>query len=147
MKRLLAYFLSFNLLMGSFLPGGGWGELAKLPDLIRHYELHLQKSNGEISFLTFLTMHYAAGSEHVNTEDHSALPSLHLHSVVVLLVPTWVSLHFSSPKILDLSGLKNFFWNNLYSFQFQSILLNPPKVYRHRVNVLRCLFFLTFLSS
>jgi|AntAceMinimDraft_11_1070367.scaffolds.fasta_scaffold104921_1 hypothetical protein len=128
MKRLLAYFLSVNLLIGSFLPDGGLCELAKLPDLIRHYELHLQKSNGEISFLTFLSMHYAAGSEHVNTEDHSALPSLHLHAVVAIFVPAWVSVLFGSPKTLDLSGLKNFFWSNLYSFQFQSILLNPPKV-------------------
>ncbi len=127
MKRLVVYFLSFNLLIGSFLPGGGWGELAKLPDLIRHYELHLQKSNGEISFLTFLSMHYAAGSDHVDTEDHSSLPSLHLPILVALFVPTLTSLYFSSPKISALSGLKNYFWNNLYSFQFHSILLNPPK--------------------
>lgn len=128
MKRLLAFFLSFNLLFGSFLPGGGWGELAKLPDLLRHYELHLQKSQGEISFLTFLSMHYAAGSEHVDTEDHSALPSLHLNVVVALFVSSLTALLFGGAKVLDLSGLQNFFWNNLYSFQFQSVLLNPPKL-------------------
>ncbi|MBU1823182.1 MAG: hypothetical protein KKG00_17000 [Bacteroidetes bacterium] len=127
MKQFLVYLLSFNLLIGSFLPGGSWSELAKLPDLLRHYELHLQKSNGEISFLTFLSMHYAAGSEHVGTEDHTSLPSLNLHTPVALFVPTLTTLHFSSPRISTLSGLKNFFWNNLYSFQFCSILLNPPK--------------------
>jgi hypothetical protein len=127
MKRLVVYFLSFNLLIGSFLPGGGWGELAKLPDLLRHYELHRQKSHGEINFLTFLSMHYAAGSEHVGTEDHSSLPSLHLQTLVALFVPTLTTLYFDSPRLSLLPGLKNFFWNNLYSFQFQSILLNPPK--------------------
>lgn len=127
MKRLLAYILSMNLLVGSMLPGGGCGELAKLPDLIRHYQLHVQKSGGEIGFLTFLHMHYGAGSKHVGTEDHSSLPSLHFHALVALFFPTALGVHFSSAKSLELSGLKNFFWNNLYSFQFQRILLNPPK--------------------
>lgn len=127
MKRLLAYILSMNLLVGSMLPGGGCGELAKLPDLIQHYQHHVQKSNGEISFLTFLQMHYGAGSKHVNTEDHSSLPSLHFHALVALFIPTVLGMYFSDNKDPELSGLKNFFWNNLYSFQFQSILLNPPK--------------------
>jgi hypothetical protein len=128
MKCFIAYFLSFNLLIGSFLPGGSWGELAKLPDLLRHYDLHVQKSEGEISFLTFLQMHYAAGSEHAGTEDHTSLPSLlHLHMMVALFVPILSSLYFGSSRVPVLSGLKNFFWNNLYSFQFHSILLNPPK--------------------
>ena len=127
MKRLLAYILSINLLVGSMLPGGGCGELAKIPDLIRHYQLHVQKSGGEIRFLTFLQMHYGAGSKHVDTEDHSSLPSLHFHALVALFFPTALGVYFSSTKTPELSGLKNFFWNNLYSFQFQSILLNPPK--------------------
>ena len=127
MKRLLAYILSINLLVGSMLPGGGCGELAKLPDLIQHYQLHVQKSSGTISFLTFLQMHYGAGSKHVDTEDHSSLPSLHFHALVALFVPTVLSVYFLGTKIPELSGLKNFFWNNLYSFQFQRILLNPPK--------------------
>ena len=127
MKRLLAYFLSINLLVGSILPGGGCGELAKLPDLVEHYQFHVQKSIGEISFLTFLQMHYGAGSKHVDTEDHSSLPSLHFHALVVLFFPTALAVSFSSTKNPELSGLKNFFWINLYSFQFQRILLNPPK--------------------
>lgn len=126
MKRLVAYILSINLLVGSMLPGGGCGELAKLPDLVRHYQLHVQKSGGEISFLTFLQMHYGAGSEHVGT-DHSSLPSLQVALLVALFVPTALSMYFSSTKTPELSGHKNFFWNNLYSFQFQRILLNPPK--------------------
>lgn len=127
MKRLVVYILSITLLVGSMLPGGGCGELAKLPDLVRHYQLHVQKSGGEISFLTFLQMHYGAGSEHVGTEDHSSLPSLHVHLLIALFVPTALSMYFSGTKTSELSGLKNFFWNNLYSFQFQRILLNPPK--------------------
>ena len=127
MKQFLAYILSINLLVGSMLPGGGCGELAKLPDLVRHYQLHVQKSNGEISFLTFLQMHYGAGSKHVNTEDHSSPPSLHFHALVALFVPTALAMYFPGSKTPERSGLKNFFWNNLYSFQFQRILLNPPK--------------------
>lgn len=127
MKRLLAYILSINLLVGSMLPGGGCGELAKLPDLIQHYQLHVQKSDGTISLLTFLHMHYGAGSKHVDTEDHSSLPSLHFHLLVALFVPTALSMYFSGTTTPELSGLRNFFWNNLYSFHFQRILLNPPK--------------------
>ncbi|TDB63704.1 hypothetical protein [Arundinibacter roseus] len=127
MKRLLVYVLSFNLLIGSFLPGGGWSELAKLPDLVRHFEAHAQKSKGQISFLTFLQMHYAAGSKHVGTEDHTALPSLQLQVTVALFVPTFFKLQLNAPKAQLLPGLKNYFWNNLYSFQFLALLLNPPK--------------------
>lgn len=127
MKRLLAYMLSINLLVGSMLPGGGCGELAKLPDLLQHFQLHVQKSRGEMSFLTFLHMHYGAGSKHVDTEDHSSLPCLHVHSLVAPFVPNALSVYFTSNKVPELSGLKNFFWNNLYSFQFYRVLLNPPK--------------------
>lgn len=128
MRCLLAYILSFNLLIGSFLPGGGWSELAKLPDLLRHYETHLQKSRGQISFMAFLQMHYAAGSEHVDTEDHTSLPCfLHFHMPVMLIAPVFTALCFDTPKISILPGQKNFFWNNLYSFQFNPILLTPPK--------------------
>ncbi|GHB85075.1 hypothetical protein [Persicitalea jodogahamensis] len=128
MKSFLVCFLSFNLLIGSLLPGNGWHELAKLPDLVQHYQLHLQKADGDISFLTFLQMHYGAGSEHKGTEDHSKLPCLNLHASVLLYLPTLLVLEVADVKTAVFSRLKNFFWNNLYSFQFKSILLNPPKL-------------------
>lgn len=127
MKGFLVYFLSLNLLIGSLLPGDGWHELAKLPDLVQHYQFHLQKPDGQISFLTFLQMHYGAGSKHKGTEDHSKLPCLNLHASVLLCLPTLLTLEVADVKTAVFSRLKNFFWNNLYSFQFKSVLLNPPK--------------------
>lgn len=127
MKGFLVYFLSFNLLIGSLLPGDGWHELAKFPDLVQHYQLHLQKTDGQISFLTFLQMHYGAGSKHKGMEDHSKLPCLNLHASVLLCLPTLLTLEVADVKTAVFSRLKNFFWNNLYSFQFKSVLLNPPK--------------------
>ena len=127
MKGFFVCFLSFNLLIGSLLPGNGWQELAKLPDLVQHYQLHLQKADGPISFLTFLQMHYGAGSAHKGTEDHSKLPCLNLHASVLLCLPTLLKLEVAEVKTTAFTILKNFFWNNLYTFQFQSILLTPPK--------------------
>lgn len=127
MKGFLVCFLSFNLLIGSLLPGNGWQELAKLPDLVQHYQLHLQKADGPISFLTFLQMHYGANSKHKGAEDHSKLPCLHLHASVLLCLPTLLTLEVGEVKTTAFTLLKNFFWNNLYTFQFQSILLTPPK--------------------
>ena len=127
MKGFLVCLLSFNLLIGNLLPGNDWHELAKLPDLVQHYQLHLQKADGQISFLTFLQMHYGAGSEHKGTEDHSKLPCLNLHVSVLLCLPSRLTLEVADVKTAVFSRLKNFFWNNLYSFQFRSVLLNPPK--------------------
>lgn len=127
MKRFLTCFLCSILLIGNLMPGDGWRELAKIPDLARHYQLHLQKSDGQIGFLTFLQMHYGAGSKHKDAEDHSKLPCLELHASVTLYLPALSNLTVESVKTALAFTLKTFFWNNLYAFQFQRILLNPPK--------------------
>jgi len=65
-------------------------ELLRLPRLISHYTLHLQKGYSE-SFLSFLSDHYAADREHIHTRnEHGRLPGksgdcLKCASMVMLL--------------------------------------------------------------
>jgi hypothetical protein len=57
--------------LGSFFPQSDFEEMAKLPDLIAHYQEH-QIKEGDISFLGFIQKHYAG--THKGEEDHSKLP-------------------------------------------------------------------------
>lgn len=133
MIRIFACLLSFHILLGSFLPSMEcWEELSRLPQLMAHFEKHKQESKGQISFWTFMQMHYATASQHAqNAPDsekhqHETLPSLSGHSLHSYVITDFHFLTFSEPLVTEFQEKNTFWWNNLYSFQHQSSLLNPP---------------------
>jgi len=74
------------MFLGSMLPGFNWHELPKMVSLVQHYEHHEEESNGKLSFVEFLVMHYA--TDHEQEEDHCALPFQHIcASVFLALIP------------------------------------------------------------
>jgi hypothetical protein len=60
-------------LLGSFLPNSDLHELSKISFLIQHYQGHQDKSQGQLSFLEFLRMHYK-DARHMKAENHERLP-------------------------------------------------------------------------
>lgn len=66
-------FFAFFLLIGSFLPNSDLHELSKISFLIQHYQGHQDKSQGQLSFLEFLRLHYK-DSQHMQSENHERLP-------------------------------------------------------------------------
>ena len=109
-----------------------WEELARLPELLRHFEKHKRESNGQITFSAFLQMHYGTGSKHpdeapdAEKQQHNSLPSLNGHSLHSYVLPTFSMIAMERPVVTEFQELPDFYWNNLYSFQMQSSLLNPP---------------------
>jgi hypothetical protein len=66
-------FFAFFILLGSFLPNSDLHELSKISFLIQHYQGHQDKSQGRLSFLEFLRLHYK-DSQHMKSENHERLP-------------------------------------------------------------------------
>ena len=75
---LLAVFISVQ----SLLPRLSVIELTKLPALLNHYKLH-RNINSEITFLSFLELHYSNPSHHdQDHQEHHKLPFTDHHSTI-----------------------------------------------------------------
>lgn len=81
---LLVYFF-----VGSIMPGGDWHEVPKLVNLIEHFEAHEDQSEGKISVIDFLNMHYT-NSDSQDNDEHANLPFHHLCSFTfIALIPAF----------------------------------------------------------
>lgn len=66
-------FFAFFLFIGSLLPNSDLHELSKISFLIQHYQGHQDQSQGQLSLLEFLKMHYQ-DARHMKSENHESLP-------------------------------------------------------------------------
>lgn len=74
MKNILAISLLFIFLFSTILPTTIAGDMAKISHLIDHFQIH-KKENSNISFWSFLELHYGKDAQKHDTEhDHSKLP-------------------------------------------------------------------------
>ncbi|GAB3856790.1 hypothetical protein GCM10028822_29580 [Hymenobacter terrigena] len=82
MRSTIAFILGILMLLGSFVPENDLGELAKLPQLVEHYEYHHSVAGGGLNFGQFIAEHYGAGTKHYtgctlsprHQQDHHNLP-------------------------------------------------------------------------
>lgn len=124
--------LSMQILLGSLFPTMDVLQLAKIGELIKHYQEHVATDNQNLSFVDFLSMHYSSTSNHTKTakHSHSNLPHLSSHHVVVAYCESiFENIILSSSTILQSFPEPNFSWQNLYHFSLAQTLLNPPKGY------------------
>jgi hypothetical protein len=130
MKRIVAILLSLQILLGSLFPNVDTMQLAKIGELVKHYQEHVATENQDLSFIDFLIMHYSTTSNHTKTakHSHSNLPHFDSHNVVITfcepvfksILPTTLAVSATFPE-------PNFVWQNLYHFSLSRTLLNPPK--------------------
>jgi hypothetical protein len=126
-RQFTAIFLGFLILLGSLMPQTNFEELAKLPDLIAHFQVHQMKDES-ISFLSFINRHYS--SSHRNEEDHSKLPlQKHCSCVFQALLNTqFTQVH--APEWIDVEFVESLqnpvltFWTGS---DYRHNLLKPPK--------------------
>lgn len=130
MKKLVAILLSLQILLGSLFPKVDAIQLARIGELVKHYQEHVAIENRNLSFVDFLIMHYSSTSNHTKTakHSHSHLPQLGSHQVVI----AYCELMFkniipSSSTVFQSFSEPNFTWQNFYHFSLSSTLLNPPK--------------------
>ncbi|MBC7922663.1 MAG: hypothetical protein H7Z75_16415 [Ferruginibacter sp.] len=118
-------FLGFYLLLGGLLPHAEYAELTKLPGLYAHYQTHLQRTNGQLSFADFLVMHYA-DRQHAQSEDHQQLPFQHHHSCVATLLYCVPGFDFCFVPVQFAAAIRNRYQPILRFFP-PSRIFQPPK--------------------
>ncbi|GAB3575074.1 hypothetical protein GCM10027578_38670 [Spirosoma luteolum] len=128
MKSVIALLLSCWLLAGSLLPGFGLDQSTHWGDLMTHYREH-RRQIPDLSFGSFLLMHYGADSDHLKhpNHPHTKLPA----SSHLLPVYTPAFLRLAPPLILafGLWFVRAVFLRkvDLYAFVPVFALMNPPR--------------------
>lgn len=90
-RQALSYSLLFLFLFGALVPGQAQEELARLPMLWKHYQVHKAQSP-DTTFYQYLQLHYGKDfAQHRTAHDHSKLPmksgDSHLHATVPADLP------------------------------------------------------------
>jgi hypothetical protein len=125
-------FKKYSLLVLIFLLGLNslkpdlFEQLSRLPFLIGHYKHHTIEEKEDISFITFLKLHYDEDSKHKSEENHDDLPLFthcfsHYH---VLVIEELQALGFHTlsdvPKPEDSYRFH-------YSFTKLAVIFQPPR--------------------
>jgi len=124
MKQAFISFLSFWILLGSFMPHGDMEEIAKIPLLIQHFQEHKAQSKTPLSFTQFLKDHY--GDETPTGADHENLPFVK-HSLpgLVYILPDFTVEFSQTFQLLTRTGFPEpvLFFSNPVSGVWQ-----PPRL-------------------
>ena len=130
---MLALFLLFSYFFSAILPQEDLQELAKITDLIAHYQEHSEE-NPDISLIEFWNLHYGKDATNHHTQDtgcHNKLPFKNHHHTDITFVTANIDLpHFSLPINLRFQGKKYLFpiYNDIESNARLSDIWQPPKL-------------------
>ncbi|ADB39546.1 hypothetical protein [Spirosoma linguale] len=129
MKSVVALFLGMLMLAGSLFPQTDVEEVYKLPGLVSHYKLHKQAAGDGFDFWQFLELHYNIASKHAKTPHKGVkLPMYnHLSSGFVFILTYLQWRPDVAAGLLILLPVR-FSYENLYSFQVNSPLFQPPRL-------------------
>ena len=136
MRATVAFFLGILMLLGSFVPENDLGELAKLPQLVEHYQYHHSAAGGGLNFGEFIAEHYGAGTKHYSgcslsqrhQQDHHNLPLRSHHGGTVnFVVAAATRLVFvAQPETANLPAYRAAAAPR-YAFIFSASLGQPPR--------------------
>ena len=137
MRATVAFVLGILMLLGSFVPDNDLSELAKLPQLVEHYEYHHSAAGGGLNFGQFIAEHYGAGTKHYtgcmlsprHRQDHHNLPLRCHHgcgtvNFVVAQVTRRVFVARPEPAVVRAYRLADV---PRYAFAFGASLGQPPR--------------------
>ena len=137
MRATVAFFLGILMLLGSFVPENDLGELAKLPELVKHYEYHHSAAGGGLTFGQFMVEHYGAGTKHYggcslsqrHQQDHHNLPlrSHHGSGTVNFVVAAATRLLFATRPETASALAHRAAAAPRYAFSFSASLGQPPR--------------------
>lgn len=128
MKSATALFLGILLLAGSLFPQTDVEEVFKIPNLLTHYQLHKRASGKNFNFWQFLDMHYNASSKHARLPHKGVKIPLFNHlSMGFVFTLTQFQRLASRPCIIPVLPKVWYAYQNLYSYQNLSFILQPPQ--------------------
>ena len=129
--------LGILMLLGSFVPENDLGELAKLPQLVEHYQYHHSAAGGRLSFDQFIAEHYGAGTRHYagctlsprHQQDHHNLPLRSHHSCATFsfVVAPITRLVFVARPETAVAAAYRATTVTRYAFTFSASLGQPPR--------------------
>ena len=137
MRATVAFVLGLLMLLGSLVPDNDLGELAKLPELAKHYEFHHSSAGGGLTFGQFMVEHYGAGTKHYDgyslsqrhQQDHHNLPLRCHHGCVTLsfVVTPVTRLVFVARPVAATVRAYRATAAPRYAFIFSTSLAQPPR--------------------
>jgi len=125
------------MLLGSFVPENDLGELAKLPQLVEHYQYHHSAAGGGLNFGQFIAEHYGAGTRHYagctlsprHQQDHQNLPLRSHHGCATfsfVVVPVTRLVFVARPEMAVMAAYRAATAPR-YAFTFSASLGQPPR--------------------
>ena len=126
LRKTVIYIMVVFALFSAILPGQGMTELLKVPTLIEHYRHHIQDHDGEqLSFASFLWMHYGDSSSHKTEESHDDLPLFHQCCVCQFYIAEEFFEFNQTPHTLSISHPK--LTSNAYFHKPYNAVFQPPR--------------------
>jgi hypothetical protein len=115
------------IFIGSLLPNSDLHEISKISSLIQHYQRHLDNSEGGLSLVDFLKMHYQ-DAQHMNAENHEQLPFKQMGNSPYDFFVNSIRFHYTA-EVLEYSEIKQFFQLvPAEKFSFAGLVWQPPKI-------------------
>ena len=137
MRATFAFILGLLMLLGSCVPDNDLGELAKLPQLVEHYQYHHSVVGGGLTFGEFMVEHYGAGTRHYagcslsprHQQDHHNLPlrSHHGSNAVSFVVAAATRVAFVARPARPTAPAYRAAAAPHYAFCFSATLGQPPR--------------------
>ena len=136
MRTVVAYILGLLMLLGSFVPDNDLAELAKLPQLLEHYQFHHSVAGGGLTFGEFMVEHYGAGTKHYagcslsqrHQQDHHNLPLRSHHgNAVNFVVTTAARVAFVVRPALPSAAAYRLAKAPRYAFSYSASVAQPPR--------------------
>jgi hypothetical protein len=117
------------MFVGSLIPNSDFSQLKHIPDLMAHYELHLEETaqlNIDFSVWSFLKIHFVNpnGHEHEGNDSHKNCPFQSFCSPLTFVFSTSNLFFFEriAPFSLEILSYENAFYLN----GFVSTEIQPP---------------------
>jgi len=136
MRATVAFVLGLLMLLGSLVPDNDLNELAKLPQLVEHYQFHHSAAGGGLTFGQFMVEHYGAGTKHYagcslsprHQQDHHNLPLRSHHgSTVDFVVAAAARVAFVARPARPTALAYRVAAAPRYAFCFSATLGQPPR--------------------
>ncbi|MEZ4950223.1 MAG: hypothetical protein R2879_13175 [Saprospiraceae bacterium] len=125
--KIFANIMAVYFLLGSFFPRTDFSQLAKVPNIFKHYECHVLESKAKHvkpDFTKFLTDHFFGSLEHEHQDQsHHQLPLKTINLDFQFLVTKQANLLIKN--LLNLTQ-RVFSTNNLIGVDFTLNLFHPP---------------------
>lgn len=129
LTRLFIFIFCTNLFTGGVL----FGELAKMPALVQHFQVHKIEKN-DLTFTYFLWQHYF-DSKHTSTatHDHHSLPFHHdschnSHTLMAWSLPAQEHPFYNiSADSSEALASANFYYGHYLPVGFVGSLFQPPR--------------------